>query len=95
MSELSINIKIAGRTYPLMVKPEAEVKVRAAAKLIQDKLDSYKSGYSVKDNQDVLAMFAIELATDYLNLRDQIIEENASNEKALQQILSELKSVQP
>lgn len=68
MDELSININIAGRTYPLEVESKDESTVRAAGKMIQEKLQEYADTFSLRDNQDALAMFALELATEYQKL---------------------------
>jgi hypothetical protein len=48
--------------------------VRAAGKLVNDKLQSYAEQFSLRDNQDGLAMFAIEIATQYEKLIAQIKE---------------------
>lgn len=64
MNELSININIAGRVYPITVTPAEEADLRAAGKLIQDKLQQYSEQFAVRDNQDALAMFALEIANE-------------------------------
>lgn len=63
MSERSITVNIAGRTYPLTVKGEDEAKVMDAVTLINDRIKEYESNYSVRDKQDLLAMCALQLAT--------------------------------
>ena len=65
MNEISININIAGRKYPLTITASEEESVRAVSKMINEKLQNYNEQFSLKDNQDALAMFAIELATEY------------------------------
>lgn len=69
MNELSININVAGRVYPLSVSKQDEQAVRAAGKMIHEKLQTYAEQFSLKDNQDALAMFALELATEYQKLK--------------------------
>ena len=65
MNEISINISIAGRKYPLTIDANEEQNIRALSKMINEKMQSYGEQFSLKDNQDALAMFAIELATEY------------------------------
>ncbi|MFZ4797156.1 MAG: cell division protein ZapA [Bacteroidia bacterium] len=65
MNEISINISIAGRKYPLTIAASEEQNIRAISKMINEKMHAYGEQFSLKDNQDALAMFAIELATEY------------------------------
>ncbi len=59
MEELPIRIKIADRTYPLRVEPEAEAIVREVAKLIQEQLKQHRES-GISDTQDALAMVAFD-----------------------------------
>lgn len=63
MSELSIKVIIAGRTYPLTIKREEEEMIRKAAKSIDEQVSRFGANYAVKDKQDLLAMTALQLAT--------------------------------
>jgi cell division protein ZapA len=65
LNEISINISIAGRKYPLTIQAKDEENIRAISKMINEKMQAYGEQFSLKDNQDALAMFAIELATEY------------------------------
>jgi cell division protein ZapA len=60
MEELSIKIKIAEREYPMKVKRDEEEKVRAAGKLINEKLKNYKEQFGIDDKQDLLSMVAFD-----------------------------------
>lgn len=60
MEELSIKIKIADREYPMKVKRHEEERVRAAGKLINEKLKTYKEQFGIDDKQDLLAMVAFD-----------------------------------
>lgn len=64
MSNISVKVVIAGRTYPLTVKLEEENLIKQAAKLINDKIKEYEEGYFVRDKQDLLAMCALQLANE-------------------------------
>ena len=65
MEELSIKIKIADREYPMKVKRNEEERVRAAGKLINEKLKSYREQFGLDDKQDLLAMTAVG-ASDHI-----------------------------
>jgi cell division protein ZapA len=60
MEDLSIKIKIAEREYPMKVKRHEEEKVRAAGKLINEKLKHYREQFGIDDKQDLLAMVAFD-----------------------------------
>ena len=62
MSDLSIKVVIAGRTFPLTIDREEEELVRKATKAINEKVDEYVNNYAIKDKQDVLAMVALHFA---------------------------------
>ena len=53
--ELSINININGRIYPLKIDRRQEEKYRKAAKMINDIVLEYKKKYVNQDSQDFLA----------------------------------------
>ncbi|MCF8254775.1 MAG: cell division protein ZapA [Bacteroidia bacterium] len=94
MNELSINIHIAGRVYPLTVHSNEEINLRAAGKLIQDKLQDYSKQFNLRDQQDALAMLAIEIANENLALKRQIAQSAQDTEKELDEINQLLKQVQ-
>lgn len=66
---ININVIVADRPYRLKVKPEDEVTVRKAAKLIKDKMKELQKQYEVKDKQDFLAMSALMFAVETLNTK--------------------------
>jgi cell division protein ZapA len=94
LNELSINIHIAGRVYPLSVNATEEVHVRAAGKLIQDKLQAYAEQFNLRDQQDALAMFAIEIANENSALKRQMAASEQETKIELSEIESLLKHVQ-
>ena len=63
MSELSVQISIAGRTYPLTIERKDEESLRKVAKEIQVHIDKLRQTYAVKDAQDLLAMTLLEYGT--------------------------------
>ncbi len=94
MNELSINIHIAGRVYPLTVDSNEETNLRTAGKLIQDKLLQYSTQFNLRDQQDALAMFAIEVANENLALKRQLEEGSKETDKELDKISQLLKHIQ-
>jgi cell division protein ZapA (FtsZ GTPase activity inhibitor) len=64
MSEkLKIKLSIANRVYPLTIEPSQEEGLRKAAKNIETMIKQFEQSYSVRDKQDVLAMCALQFAS--------------------------------
>ena len=64
MSEkLKIKISIADRVYPLTVEQNQEEALRIASKKIDMTIKQFEENYAVKDKQDVLAMCALQFAS--------------------------------
>jgi cell division protein ZapA len=64
MSEqLKIKLSIANRVYPLTISPSQEEGLRKAAKKIENMISQFEQSYSVRDKQDVLAMCALQFAS--------------------------------
>jgi cell division protein ZapA len=65
MSEQTINISIANRNYPLLVKNEEERKnLLQAAEAVNERIRQYEKDYAVIDRQDLLAMTALHIAAE-------------------------------
>ncbi|HBR53768.1 MAG TPA: cell division protein ZapA [Flavobacteriaceae bacterium] len=60
---LKIKLSIADRVYPLTIAPEQEEGLRKAAKKIEEMIKRFEKSYAVRDKQDVLAMCALQFAT--------------------------------
>jgi cell division protein ZapA (FtsZ GTPase activity inhibitor) len=72
MSELnSVKVSIGNRTYPLRVSKEEEEKVLQAAQAINKRLKEFEDSYAVKDKQDLLAMCALQFATEAMGQHKQ------------------------
>jgi cell division protein ZapA (FtsZ GTPase activity inhibitor) len=67
MTEVSLKVLLAGRTYPLVVKKEEEEGVLLAVKWINEKVKEFEQNYSVRDKQDLIAMAALNLLSTQLN----------------------------
>ena len=61
--KLKINISIADRVYPLTVDPSQEEGLRSASKKIDTMIKQFEENYAVRDKQDVLAMCALQFAS--------------------------------
>jgi cell division protein ZapA len=64
MSEkLKIKLSIGNRVYPLTIDSSQEEGLRKAAKNIDVMIKQFEQSYSVRDKQDVLAMCALQFAS--------------------------------
>jgi cell division protein ZapA len=61
--KLKIKLSIADRIYPLTVTVEQEEGMRSAAKKIDNMIKKFEENYAVRDKQDVLAMCALQFAS--------------------------------
>ena len=61
--KLKIKLSIANRVYPLNIDPSQEEGLRKAAKNIEAMIKQFEQSYSVQDKQDVLAMCALQFAS--------------------------------
>ena len=62
MSKETIEVTIAGRSYPLSVLPEEVEGVEGAAIAIDERLAELKSQFAVQDRIDLFAMTALQLS---------------------------------
>ena len=61
--KLKIKISIADRVYPLTVSMSQEEAMRSASKKIDVMIKQFEENYAVRDKQDVLAMCALQFAS--------------------------------
>ncbi|SDS27409.1 cell division protein ZapA [Formosa sp. Hel1_31_208] len=90
--QLKIKLSIANRVYPLTIAPSQEEGLRKAAKKIEAMINQFEQNYSVRDKQDVLAMCALQFASqveqktiDKANVSEEVEEKLV----ALNQLLHE------
>lgn len=67
----SIEIQIAGRTYPLTVPADEVAAVRGAAAQLNDNMRRFQAQYGVDDPVDLLAMSALQWTTKALHIEAQ------------------------
>lgn len=91
MSEqLKIKLSIANRVYPLTIAPDQEEGLRRAAKKIEAMITQFEQNYSVRDKQDVLAMCALQFASQVEQKiidKDNVSEEVKNKLAALDDLL--------
>jgi cell division protein ZapA len=86
--KLKIKISIADRVYPLTVELSQEEGLRSASKKIDTMIKQFEENYAVRDKQDVLAMCALQFAsqleqkqidksTDSVETRERLKKMNA------------------
>ncbi|MGB1308794.1 MAG: cell division protein ZapA [Oceanihabitans sp.] len=76
--QLKIKLTIANRVYPLTINPSQEEGLRKAAKKIETMIAQFEQSYSVRDKQDVLAMCALQFASQ---TEQKIIHEENVNQQ--------------
>lgn len=91
MSDLSIKLNIAGRMYPLTIRREEEESIRLAARKIEEAIKAFEENYAVRDKQDLLAMTALQLATQSMKQGNK--KEDDESENALRAIQAQLQKV--
>ena len=93
MSEkLKIKLSIANRVYPLTIAPDQEEGLRKAAQKIEAMIKQFEQSYSVRDKQDVLAMCALQFASQTEQKvidKDNLTEEVEQKLIAMDQLLKE------
>ena len=62
MSQETIDINIAGRSYPLTVSPEEVQSIKDAAIAVDERIKELKSQFAVQDRIDLFAMTALQLS---------------------------------
>jgi cell division protein ZapA len=74
MSEISIKVTIAGRTYPLTIAAADEPRIRTIEKKLEGTIQSFQEAYAVKDKQDLLAMAALQVLASTPSTPEKVIE---------------------
>ncbi|WP_412984778.1 cell division protein ZapA [Pontimicrobium sp. IMCC45349] len=93
--KLKIKLSIANRVYPLTIPPSQEEGLRKAAQKIDAMIKQFEQSYSVRDKQDVLAMCALQFASqteqktiDNNNLNEEVEEKLVALDKLLGEYLN-------
>ena len=89
---LKIKLSIANRVYPLTIHPNQEEGLRKAAQKIDTMIKKFEQSYSVRDKQDVLAMCALQFASQVEQKvidKDNMSEEVQNKLYALDELLKQ------
>tara|TARA_Y100000739_G_C20183555_1_gene273360 strand:- start:8 stop:331 length:324 start_codon:yes stop_codon:yes gene_type:complete len=81
MSQETINIEIAGRSYPLTVSIEEVDGIISAAEEIDAMIAKLKSQFAVQDRNDLLAMTALQLSLRIKEIESSVAK-SAPEEKS-------------
>ncbi len=80
MEKLKIKLSIADRVYPLTVDMSQEEGLRSASKKIEVMIKQFEENYAVRDKQDVLAMCALQFASQ---VEQKQIDTDTNSEETL------------
>lgn len=81
--KLKIKISIADRVYPLTVELSQEEGLRSASKKIDVMIKQFEENYAVRDKQDVLAMCALQFASQ---VEQKQIDNTINGEETIERI---------
>ena len=80
--KLKIKLSIADRVYPLTVDMSQEEGLRSDSKKIDVMIKQFEENYAVRDKQDVLAMCALQFASQLEQKQiDKSIDNIETNER--------------
>lgn len=94
-NSLKIKVNIANRTYPLTIKREEEEAIRLAVKQINEAVKRFEERYAVQDKQDVLAMCALQIATQNVRQKQKHDEHLGQYDNLLIELGNAIKSDMP
>ena len=81
--KLKIKLSIADRIYPLTVEMSQEEGLRSASKKIDIMIKQFEENYAVRDKQDVLAMCALQFASQ---LEQKQLETSIDGKETIERI---------
>lgn len=84
--KLKIKLSIADRMYPLTVDPSQEEGLRSASKKIDIMIKQFEENYAVRDKQDVLAMCALQFASQLEQKKIDTSVDNVETNERLKKI---------
>ncbi|MBS1533843.1 MAG: cell division protein ZapA [Bacteroidetes bacterium] len=82
-NKLKIKLSIADRVYPLTVELSQEEGLRSASKKIDMMIKQFEENYAVRDKQDVLAMCALQFASQ---LEQKLMENSIDGTETIERI---------
>ncbi|MEZ4799646.1 MAG: cell division protein ZapA [Flavobacteriales bacterium] len=94
MSEVSIKVVIAGRTYPLTVSSDQVDTIRKVEKQLEESISVFQQNYAVKDKQDLLAMAALQVASNQAGTTQTVVEKVVERVEVPTDISPELEALE-
>lgn len=91
-SNLTIQVQIGNRSYPLTVAVEEQENVLKAAEKINSELKAFEEKYKIKDQQDLLAMISLQITSEQMKhavKNDQITGEVTKGLVSLNQLVTD------
>lgn len=88
----SIVVTIANRSYPLKVNSGQEEAIYKAAESINSKLKEFESAYSVRDHQDLLAMYTLQLMAEQMGVQQKHLHRESEIQLELERLTQLVKS---
>jgi len=86
MNEITINVVITDRNYTITINRDEEEKIRKAVKVINENVKKFSQMYDYKDNQDLLAMAALQISTENFDNKILLIK----NEEKLKKKITDI-----
>ena len=86
MSEVNIQVEIAGSIFPLKVNTNDEANITEAVNLINTKIAEFQKNYAVKDKKDVLSMVMLQLVSQLYKESNTAQTELSNLKKVLQDV---------
>ena len=83
MDEISINVTIAKRQYPLKIRRSDEERVRKAEKMLNDRITEYEQQYAASDKLDILTMCALQFVSELVNFTEDTRSSTAQTTDAI------------
>jgi len=74
MSQVNIEVTIAGKKFPLTVKESEVESLRKTEKLLAESIELFANKHQVKDRGDLVTMAALQIITRLSNTPPQVIE---------------------
>ncbi len=69
MEKHSLKISILGRHFPVLVDDEEAAAVQQAAKLINERVKTFRVEYGMRDDTDIVIMTCLDIATEWVKLQ--------------------------
>lgn len=93
MSEISVNINICGRPYPMRVRMEDEPAIREAGKKLNEQVENYRQQFGLEDKQDLLAMVAFDCLIENSKKQNEAISMQPETIKHIQSLTDKIDQV--